>query len=478
MARASSTSLFRVGIAGGGIGGVALALALQRLGIRSVLFERDASFDERTQGYGLTIQQGKTTLRALGACVVERVREASPPSTAHFIFDARGAPVMFWGWGEQPPSASLLQSASTPASAWDANRNCHVARQTLRRILLDQLDARLVDVRWDAAVEGAAMHGDHSALAPLAVTARAASTGATAEHRVACLVGADGIFSSVRKLLRLLHDDELRYAGVFVMLGICERAPFPLLHRRVVQCSDGDARMFIMPHDATHVMWQLSFPMPRADAEALARAGRADAKALIAEAVRRCGAFCTPVPAILQRTPRALVTGYPVLDRDAMGATPLSAATSAALGGRVTLLGDAAFAMTPFKGQGANRALADAVSLADALATRGATSRGGGRGSGTSGGRNSADDPVCRALRLHEDAMCARSAVKVRGSRAAVEQTHCADFIDVDAALRRRGMHDPAVPVNRERRERIERMRAANIGMHSEAAELDRAAFS
>ena len=88
---------FRVGIVGGGIGGATLALALQRVGIRSVLLERDASFDARAQGYGLTIQQGRATLRALGARVVERVREASQSSTAHFIFDNQGAPVMFWG---------------------------------------------------------------------------------------------------------------------------------------------------------------------------------------------------------------------------------------------------------------------------------------------------------------------------------------------------------------------------------------------
>ena len=44
-----------VAIVGGGIGGPALALALQKVGITSVaVFERDASHDERSQGYGLT----------------------------------------------------------------------------------------------------------------------------------------------------------------------------------------------------------------------------------------------------------------------------------------------------------------------------------------------------------------------------------------------------------------------------------------
>ena len=44
-----------VAIVGGGIGGPALALALQKVGItRVAVFERDASHDERSQGYGLT----------------------------------------------------------------------------------------------------------------------------------------------------------------------------------------------------------------------------------------------------------------------------------------------------------------------------------------------------------------------------------------------------------------------------------------
>jgi len=40
-----------------GIGGVALAVARILCGIPFKLYERDSSFDERNQGYGLTLQQ-------------------------------------------------------------------------------------------------------------------------------------------------------------------------------------------------------------------------------------------------------------------------------------------------------------------------------------------------------------------------------------------------------------------------------------
>ena len=55
---------FPVAIIGAGIGGCGLALALQQRGIKVVMFEKDKSFDERSQGYGLTMQQGATALMA------------------------------------------------------------------------------------------------------------------------------------------------------------------------------------------------------------------------------------------------------------------------------------------------------------------------------------------------------------------------------------------------------------------------------
>jgi salicylate hydroxylase len=44
-------------IVGGGIGGCALALALQQRKISVRVYERDISIDDRSQGYGLTMQQ-------------------------------------------------------------------------------------------------------------------------------------------------------------------------------------------------------------------------------------------------------------------------------------------------------------------------------------------------------------------------------------------------------------------------------------
>jgi salicylate hydroxylase len=48
-----------VAILGGGIGGLALALALSRRQIACTVFEKDEDFSTRRQGYGFTLQQGK-----------------------------------------------------------------------------------------------------------------------------------------------------------------------------------------------------------------------------------------------------------------------------------------------------------------------------------------------------------------------------------------------------------------------------------
>ena len=58
-------------IIGGGIGGVALAVACLHRRIPFTLYERDSGFEARSQGYGLTLQQASRAIEGLGVFSLE-----------------------------------------------------------------------------------------------------------------------------------------------------------------------------------------------------------------------------------------------------------------------------------------------------------------------------------------------------------------------------------------------------------------------
>ena len=115
-----------IAIIGGGIGGAALALALQRRGLTATVYERDASFDQRSQGYGLTMQQGANALAQLG--LSDEVHGVS--SSIHFSFlpcgemlGAFGRALYGGGEGEESDGEALPEEAREgSASARAAGR--------------------------------------------------------------------------------------------------------------------------------------------------------------------------------------------------------------------------------------------------------------------------------------------------------------------------------------------------------------------
>jgi 2-polyprenyl-6-methoxyphenol hydroxylase-like FAD-dependent oxidoreductase len=122
----------------------------------------------------------------------------------------------------------------------------------------------------------------------------------------------------------------------------------------VFQTANGNERIYIMPYTADSVMWQLSFPMTEEDAKMLSAKGT---QALKEEACRRTQ-WHDPIPQILMATQEAQISGYPVYDRALLKSELLEK------GEKATLIGDAAHPMSPFKGQGANQAVLDALTLA------------------------------------------------------------------------------------------------------------------
>ncbi|MDP1746119.1 MAG: NAD(P)/FAD-dependent oxidoreductase [Bacteroidota bacterium] len=335
-----------VAIIGGGIGGVALAVACLHRGIPFTLYERDSDFDARSQGYGLTLQQASKAIKGLGLFSLKQ----GVNSTRHVVHTTEGKVIGEWG---------MRMRIQSDAKTFPKRTNVHIARQSLRLALLEQLGGHDA-VQWGHQLVGfKECEGE-------GVDLSFQVNGEMKSAKADLVVGADGIRSAVRRLLIGEEITPLRYLGCIVILGICplvalEGVDSSLLDSATVfQTANGNERIYVMPYASDTVMWQLSFPMPEKEAKALSAQG---AQALKEEACRRTQ-WHDPIPQILAATLEAQISGYPVYDRELLKSELLQQA------GPVTLIGDAAHPMSPFKGQGANQALLDALALARAISRR------------------------------------------------------------------------------------------------------------
>lgn len=329
-----------IAIVGAGIGGIALAVACLHRGIPFTIYERDENFEARSQGYGLTLQQASKAMDGFGIFSLEKVII----STRHLVHTKDGKVIGEWGmrkWLQSEPK-------KTPKRT-----NIHIARQELRLALLEQLGG-FDTVKWNHQLVSYKENEDEAVELSFQVDGKIKTTKAD------LVVGADGIRSAVRNILIGDEISPLRYLGCIVILGICplsalEGVDKSLLDSATVfQTGNGNERIYMMPYDANSVMWQLSFPISEQEAKALSSKGK---QALKEEAITRTQ-WHEPIPQIVKATLESQISGYPVYDRELLQPELLEK------GKQITLIGDAAHPMSPFKGQGANQALLDALSLA------------------------------------------------------------------------------------------------------------------
>ena len=327
-------------IIGGGIAGVALAVACLHRSIPFTLYERDTNFESRSQGYGLTLQQASKSIKGFGLFKLDQ----GVVSSRHVVHTTDGKVIGEWGMRKWRPTKEV--SALKPS-------NIHIARQALRLELLNQLGGPNF-VKWDHKL--VALQKDTTK----GVKLRFKVNGNAIETSADLVVGADGIRSTVRKLMPFKDNDYLHYLGCIVILGICPLKKLkdlesPLLDSATVfQTANGKERIYMMPFTTDSVMWQLSFPLSETEAKTLSSKGP---KELKNEASRRTQ-WHNPIPQILKATSETNISGYPVYDREILKSEAMENL------GEISLIGDAAHPMSPFKGQGANQALLDALALA------------------------------------------------------------------------------------------------------------------
>lgn len=299
-------------IVGGGIGGLAAAVALRRAGVAVRVLERAATLEPLGAGLSLF----PNAIHALSRLGVELDRGSMP------VGNERSG---IWRWdasllvAQDPQQLRLRYGAPLLA----------VHRADLQTALLHAAGD-------DVIVPGAELtrlqqDGD-------GVTATLADG---SEQRAGLLVGADGIDSAVRATV--VGDGAPTYSGITAYRGVLE------MHRpsRVGEFW-GDGGVFgVVPLSAEHVYWF-----------ATQRESDPDGPATDLEVA--FGDWSSPIPAILERAGEPL--RHPLCDR------PPDAAWTH---GRVTLLGDAAHPMLPFLGQGACQAIEDAEALARAVSDEG-----------------------------------------------------------------------------------------------------------
>lgn len=328
-----------IAIIGGGIGGVALAVACLHRGIPFTLFERDNNFEARSQGYGLTLQQASKAIEGLGIFSLED----GVISTRHLVHTTDGKVIGEWG---------IRKWINSDPKTFQKRTNVHIARQALRLALLQQLGGN-DKVHWGHQLIDFKESQDD-------VHLNFQVNGEIKSYKADLVVGADGIRSSVRRLLIGEDTTPLRYLDCIVILGICPLNALGGLtttlldSATVFQTANGNERIYIMPYTSDSVMWQLSFPMTEKEAKEISAKGP---QALKEEAYHRTQ-WHSPIPQIIAATQEAQISGYPVYDRELLSSELLAKT------GKATLIGDAAHPMSPFKGQGANQALLDSLSLA------------------------------------------------------------------------------------------------------------------
>jgi 2-polyprenyl-6-methoxyphenol hydroxylase-like FAD-dependent oxidoreductase len=308
-------------VVGAGIGGLSAAIGLRRAGWDVTVLEQVAVF--RPVGAGLVLQaNGMRCLDALGLGAAVRMQGRPEMSGGTRRPDGR--------WLARIAAADLERVLGTSAIG--------VHRAALHEILLGALPD-------DTVVTGAQVTA-------VDLDGLVAYDGPVGPARIAAdlVVGADGIHSTVRRLMWPAAAPV--HVGVRAWRGVTPVWDGDLV---VAITWDRGAEFGIVPLVDGRVYWF-------AAVNAIPGEPAGDEKALVQA---RFGSWHDPISALVAATETVLRDDLACLDE------PLPTYVL----GRVALLGDAAHAMTPNLGQGANQALEDAVVLAafagrpDGLAT-------------------------------------------------------------------------------------------------------------
>ncbi len=308
-------------VIGGGIGGLAAAVALRRMGIEAEVFERAPRIEEVGAGVGLW-GNAMRALRKLD--LYDAVRE-------------QGAEI--GGEARTWRGRKLFSLSAEELRRRFGESNLAIHRAKLQAALFSALPAGTV--RLDSTLAGFTQNDR-------GVTARFADG---REVQGDLLVGCDGLHSVTRK--RLLGDEPPRYAGLTAWRGVVDDADGLVSEGMGLNLWGRGSEFGLANIGGNRAYWYAT-----ANVSESASASPAGDKQEVLERFQGC---YEPARQAIEATRETNILRSDIYDRE-----PARRWGS----GRVTLLGDAAHPMTPHLGQGACQAIEDAVALADALRSR------------------------------------------------------------------------------------------------------------
>jgi 2-polyprenyl-6-methoxyphenol hydroxylase-like FAD-dependent oxidoreductase len=306
-------------IVGGGIGGLAAAVALGRAGVEVAVFERAPEL--REVGAGISLWANATrALKGLG--LYDDVRSSGAAELEGELRSWRGD--------------LILGIAAEDLRERFGEANVAVHRADLQKALLAALPPDTVQL--GAEFTGFTQNGDE-------VVARFADG---REERGDLLVGADGIHSAVRA--QLFGRRAPRYAGYTAYRGIAEAGEGSLPEGVGLNLLGRGTEFGLAGIGRGRFYWFATRNAPEGEREAAAGRKR--------QVLDLLSGWYEPARAAVEATAEPEILRNDIYDRDPIGRWGV---------GRVTLLGDAAHPMTPNLGQGACQAIEDAVVLARCL---------------------------------------------------------------------------------------------------------------
>jgi 2-polyprenyl-6-methoxyphenol hydroxylase-like FAD-dependent oxidoreductase len=312
-------------VIGGGIGGLATAVALRRAGVEAVLFEQQHDLRKIQVGGGIHLWANAMQMLArIG--LDGRVSEVGAPIDRTEFRSWRGDQLASWPVGE--------------IAAGVGTCDVGISRAELQRVLVEAQD------------EGSVYAGRRCTGFDQDESGVVARFEDGSEERGAVLIGADGLHSTVRT--QLLGAEQPRYAGYTQMQTLVSDAAglVPAGVERVV-FGRGN-RAVLHQVGANALFWAGALYGPEGDL-----VGRSQKKEMLLE---RFQGWAPPIEAAIDATPEAAIVAFDIYDR------PPAARWSE---GRVTLLGDAAHPMTTNLSQGGCQAIEDAVVLASCFGRAG-----------------------------------------------------------------------------------------------------------